>query len=97
MTRADLLARLEKLKPWLEAQGVNRARIFGSYARDQARLGSDIDLVVEFAPGHTPDLFAFAGLKLELEQRLGAVVDLFTPGSLHPGLKAHIEATLVDA
>ncbi len=97
MDRAELLARLAALKPWLHAQGVERARIFGSYARNDAHAHSDIDLLVEFAPGRTPDLFAFAGLKLELEFRLGAEVDLFTPDSLHPGLKASIEAALVDA
>ncbi|MBL8547328.1 MAG: nucleotidyltransferase family protein [Hyphomonadaceae bacterium] len=97
MDRADLLQRLSALRPWLTAQGVDRIALFGSYARGEATEKSDIDLVVEFASGRTPDLFAFAGLKLELERHLGARVDLFTPQSLHPGLRERIEADLINA
>lgn len=97
MTRAALLAQLSDLRPWLDSQGVSRIALFGSHARDEAGPESDIDLVVEFSPGRTPDLFSFAGLKLELERRLGATVDLFTPDSLHPGLRDRIEASLIDA
>lgn len=97
MDRSVVLERLRALRPWLTAQGVSRVALFGSHARDTAHSQSDIDLVVEFAPGRTPDLFAFAGLKLELEQRLSAPVDLFTPDSLHPGLRSRIEAALIDA
>jgi len=97
MSRSDLLARLTALQPWLREQGVARVGLFGSHARDEARADSDIDLVVEFAPGRTPDLFAFSGLKLALEERLGAPVDLMTPAALHPALKARIEASLIYA
>ncbi|HRO03140.1 MAG TPA: nucleotidyltransferase family protein [Terricaulis sp.] len=97
MDRRLLLDQIREMRPWLTAQGVARIAVFGSTARDAARADSDIDLLVEFAPGRTPDLFAFAGLKLELEERLGAPVDLFTPDSLHPGLRARIEPTLIDA
>ena len=97
MRRAPLLERLATLRPWLTAQGVERIALFGSHARGDASEESDIDLLVEFAAGHTPDLFAFAGLKLELEERLGAPVDLFTPSSIHPGLRDRIEADLIDA
>lgn len=97
MTRARLLEQIGALRPWLTSQGVARIALFGSHARDEARPESDIDLVVEFVTGRTPDLFAFAGLKLELEARLGATVDLFTPDSLHPGLRDRIEASLIDA
>ncbi|MGQ0533713.1 MAG: nucleotidyltransferase family protein [Caulobacteraceae bacterium] len=97
MGRARLLEQLGALRPWLDSQGVTRIALFGSHARDEAGPASDIDLVVEFAPGRTPDLFSFAGLKLELERRLGATVDLFTPNSLHPGLRDRINASLIDA
>jgi len=97
MNRPQLLERLSALNPWLASQGVQRIGVFGSHARGEARDRSDIDLIVEFAPERTPDLFAFAGLKLELEQRLGAPVDLFTPQSVHPALRERIEADLIYA
>jgi hypothetical protein len=97
MTREHILQQLRELRPWLTDQGVARIALFGSHGADEARPDSDVDLVVEFQPGRTPDLFAFAGLKLDLEARLGAAVDLFTPNSLHPQLRERIEAVLVDA
>ncbi len=42
MTRAELLQRLRELKPWLESQGVVDLRLFGSFARDEARDDSDL-------------------------------------------------------
>ncbi len=95
MSRADLLARLAVLKPWLEEQGVARVGVFGSHARDEATPDSDVDLVVELEPDRTPTLFGFVGLQLALEEKLRAPVDLFTPDSLRPWLKDRIEATLV--
>lgn len=97
MRLVDLRSRLRALKPWLESQGVAGVRVFGSHARDSATADSDIDLIVVFAPGREPDLFGFAGLRLDLESRLGAPVDLFTEGSLHPALRPRIEAMAVDA
>jgi predicted nucleotidyltransferase len=97
MKLADLKHRLKALKPWLNSQGVASVRVFGSHARDAASAKSDIDLIVTFSPGREPDLFGFAGLRLDLESRLGAPVDLFTEGSLHPALRRRIEAMAVDA
>lgn len=95
MTRAEVLARLRALRPWLESEGVARVGLFGSFARDEATADSDIDLVVEYEPERTPYFFDFVGLKLELEEKLGAPVDLFTPDSLRPWLRERIEASVV--
>jgi predicted nucleotidyltransferase len=74
MTRSSVLEQLSAMRSWLNSQGVSRIALFGSHARDEAGPLSDVDLVVEFAPGRTPDLFSFAGLKVELETRLGATL-----------------------
>ncbi|QLQ14321.1 MAG: nucleotidyltransferase domain-containing protein [Brevundimonas sp.] len=47
MTRAELLAKLRELKPWLAEQGIVNVRLFGSYARDEAGPDSDVDLLVD--------------------------------------------------
>lgn len=93
----DMEQRLSALKPWLLSRGVTRVRVFGSQMRGEAGPHSDIDLIVEFAPDRTPGLFEFSGLKRELEDRLGLSVDLFTPDSLHPAMRAAIERDAVDA
>lgn len=59
------------------AHGVQRLRLFGSATSDRFNPGrSDVDVLVEFAPG-TPDPFgAYFGLKEDLEGLLGRAVDL---------------------
>lgn len=54
---------------------------FGSVIRDDFRADSDVDVLVEFAPGHTPG-WAFVGMQEELSRLLGRTVDLHTPRSI---------------
>ncbi len=56
---------------------------FGSVLRDDFRPDSDIDILVEFEPGHVPGL-AFFGMEAELSKILDRKVDLVTPKFLSP-------------
>lgn len=76
--------------PILRAHGVVRAGVFGSRAREQADLKSDLDLLVEFEQGRT--LFDLAGLHLDLEDQLQTPVDVVTYNSLHPLLRDQVLA-----
>ena len=59
---------------------IERLALFGSMQTASNRPDSDIDLLVEFEPGHEPGLIALAGMELELSQLLaGRRVDLRTP------------------
>ena len=60
--------------------------IFGSVARGDERPGSDIDFLVELAPGARP--FEILRLGAELEEVLGVGVDVGTPESLRRSLRA---------
>lgn len=95
MTRAQLLARLSVLKPELDKLGIASLRVFGSYARDEARPDSDIDLLVEFK--ETPDLFEFIRVKHRLEELLGLTVDLVTRGGLRREMRDGILAEAILA
>jgi predicted nucleotidyltransferase len=53
---------------------VSNVRVFGSVARGEDDESSDIDLLVDLAPG--ADLFDLAALDVELERLLGHKVDL---------------------
>jgi len=64
--------------------GARNIRLFGSAARGEADELSDIDFLVEMAPGKT--LFDLGGLQFELESLLGCRVDVVT----ERGLKARI-------
>jgi len=60
---------------------IRRLSLFGSILRDDFRPDSDIDVLVEFEPGHTPGL-AFFAMQDELSDLIGRKVDLHTAGSL---------------
>lgn len=63
-----------------QRHGARNLRVFGSVARGTAKSASDIDLLVDTLPGAT--LFDLGALQVELEELLGARVDLLTPGDL---------------
>ena len=54
-----------------------RLALFGSVLRGDFGPGSDVDVLVEFEPGHTPGL-AFFAMQRELADILGHKVDLST-------------------
>jgi uncharacterized protein len=56
-------------------------RVFGSVARGEATLNSDVDILVEMQPGRS--LFALGGLLVDLEKLLGCKVALLTEKSLN--------------
>lgn len=59
---------------------IRRLSLFGSVLRDDFGPESDVDVLVEFDPGHTP-----------LSRIMGRKVDLNTPGFLSPYLRDRIE------
>lgn len=72
--RDDALAILRRSKGELEERyGITRMGIFGSVARDQSSVGSDIDVVVQM---QNPNLFTLVHVKEELEGVLHERVDI---------------------
>ena len=60
--------------------GVERVTLFGSYARGEARLDSDIDLLI--SKGRIRGLFELSGFHLDLEERLNTHIDILTADCL---------------
>jgi hypothetical protein len=57
--------------------------LFGSTLRGTDRPDSDVDLLVEFEPGHKPGLLALAGIEAELSVlAAGRQIDLRTAQDL---------------
>jgi len=61
---------------------IRKLALFGSVLREDFRPDSDVDVLVEFEPGHTVGLLRMAGLEIELSEVLGRKVDLRTPAEL---------------
>ena len=62
---------------------VRRLAFFGSVLRDDFTDQSDIDVLVEFQPGHVPGFFGLVDMEYELSALFGGrKVDLRTPQDL---------------
>jgi uncharacterized protein len=71
----------QALASFCERNHIRRLAFFGSVLGSNFRPDSDVDVLVEFEPGHVPG-YAFAGLQDELSEMIGRTVDLHTPASL---------------
>jgi len=89
LSRHEVVGRIRRLEPELRAHGVRRLALFGSFARNEQHADSDVDFLVEFAPGRKTfnDFIAVGDL---LEDSLGRRIELLTPESLSPHIGPHI-------
>jgi predicted nucleotidyltransferase len=78
----------ERVRALGQGHGIRNIRVFGSFARGEAGLESDLDLLVEYVPGHGG--FAFVEFCEEVEDLLGRKVDVVTEKSLHPLIRDQV-------
>ncbi len=71
----------ERIADFCRRHHIAKLSLFGSVLRDDFAPESDVDVLVEFEPGHVPGL-AFFGMEEELSRMLGHKVDLNTPNFL---------------
>ena len=72
----------DKISAFCQRHRIRRLSLFGSVLRDDFGPDSDIDVLVEFEPDHTPGLITLAGMEIELSDLLGRQVDMRTPAEL---------------
>ena len=77
-----------RLLPILKRNAVRRTALFGSFARGEGTLNSDLDILVEFKAGKS--LLDLVALKLELEEKTGRQVDVNTYRALHPAIRERV-------
>ena len=75
------------------AHGMTNLRVFGSVARGEDQPGSDVDLLVDIAPGL--GLFGLGRARAELEQILHAQIDLVPASDLKPLVAQRVAVDLV--
>jgi len=72
----------EEISPVLKKYPISYAGVFGSFARGEENLGSDIDIMIRLKPKNSFSLFDLIGVERELTRRIGRKVDLATEKSI---------------
>jgi len=78
----------DSLAAFCRRHHIRRLALFGSVLRRDFRPDSDVDVLVEFEPGHTPGL-AFFEMQEELAAIFGRNVDLVEKRSLRNPFRRH--------
>jgi uncharacterized protein len=76
----------EAIAAFCRRHHIRKLAFFGSVLREDFSPSSDVDVLVEFEPGHVPGL-EFFSMEDELSALLGRKVDLNTPGFLSPSFR----------
>lgn len=79
----------DELTAFCRRNHIRKLSLFGSILREDFTPDSDVDVLVEFEPGHTPGL-AFFTMQRELSQILHRKVDLNTVDDLSPYYRQQI-------
>ncbi len=75
---------------------IRKLALFGSVLRADFGPDSDIDVLAEFEPGHTPSYFRLFDMERELSHMIGGrKVDLRTPKDLSRHFRDRVLATAV--
>ena len=87
--RQQILRTLKTHREKIQALGALRLGLFGSHARGEATDSSDLDFLVEFAPG-AKSFDNYMDLKALLEELFGRRVDLVLSTVIKPRIRDKI-------
>lgn len=73
---------LNKISQYFHNQPIEKAWVFGSYARSEEDPQSDIDILVNFIPGEKITLFKYVHIVNELQALTGKKIDMVEDGQL---------------
>jgi hypothetical protein len=83
----------DALRQFCQTNGIRKLSIFGSALRDDFSDDSDVDVLVEFRPGHRVGLFGMGSLQIALSEMFGRAVDLRTPADLSRHFRDEVVAS----
>ena len=88
VTRQTLTEKRAEILRLAEHYHTSDVRIFGSVARGDNDLGSDVDFLVKAMPDCS--LFDLGGLLMDLQDLLGCEVDVVTDDALKPRVREKV-------
>lgn len=94
LTVEDIRAKREQIIHLAEQYGAYNVRVFGSVARGEAKIGSDVDLIISARDGVS--VFDLIGLWLDLQDLLDREISLVTDDD-NPRRERFLRRALKDA
>ena len=82
---------VNKISKYFASQPIEKAWIFGSYARSEQNRKSDIDIIVNFSPDSKVTLFKYIHIVNDLQALTGKKIDLVEDGQLKQFAKTNAE------
>ena len=79
----------DRIAEFCRKHHIRKLSLFGSVLRDDFGPASDVDVLVEFDPGHVPGL-RFFSIESELAELLGRRVELHTPQFLSAEIRMKV-------
>ena len=95
MSRQDIIAKIRQNAEAIRALGAGSLYLYGSYARDDADPGSDVDVFVDRDPAKHFGFIELTELEFLLRDILDAEVDVSTRAGLHPAISRKIEQSAI--
>ena len=97
MNREQVISTLRDHEPELRQRGVLHVGLFGSIARGEATPASDIDILIELAPGAPVGLFEYVGVTQYLADLFPVHVDVANRRRLKPLVRPSAERDAIYA
>lgn len=82
---------INKISRYFDTQPIERAWLFGSYARSEEDAKSDIDILVNFIPNEKVTLFKYVHIVNDLQALTGKRIDLVEDGQLKQFAERSVE------
>lgn len=86
----EINAELKALEQPLRERGLAALALFGSTVRGTSRADSDVDVLIDVAPGIRFSLVDLVSVKHFLEDQLGRKVDVVTREGLDPAIRDRV-------
>ncbi len=97
ISRSQLIADIRQLRSALYERGVTHLALFGSRARGDERLDSDVDVLVEVRDDLAKfSLFDLVGIQTELADQIGLPFSVVMRRSMSPEFAASIKNDIVE-
>lgn len=96
METTTLIDKIRQYRKDLQSFGVTHLYLFGSYARGDHGVDSDVDLFLDYDASSPFSLTSLVRVEDFLGDRLDRHVDLHTRDSLHRRIRNRIEAAAIQ-